>query len=426
MKKLLLLLSTVCLTGLHNYANAQWATWIPDSVNMAPGITKDVFYSLDNGSIKTESSSNWILAMSTSFSTAGVWANQAAGVRVFRTAKHASQWSTISYADTMVEQLFNPDTSWDYGALNAKAAAIFDYGWGKYNTVSHNVYGDSIFIIAQGNNYYQFIIDSMKGSTNDYYTRVAPLGLSNFTASTTFNKAPKFSNSNFIYVTATSMGLADTMREPAKNTWDILFTKYITPIAGAGGSITPYPVKGVLSNRGTKQARLVNIDVESVASNYATYPLVTPINTIGYDWKVFAAGVYTYPENLSYLVESKQGALWQIQFTGYSSATGIMNFNKRKLGAPTAINNVNNAATSFGVYPNPINNSAVISINSKVATQAVLQVTDLQGKIVISKNINIQNGMNALECNVSNLQTGNYILSVRGAKLQASQLITKQ
>ena len=425
MKKILLF-SAICIAAVSNVAKAQWATWAADSVNMAPSITNDVFYSLDNSTIKTEAGNNWILAFGTAFSTAGIWANHTAGVRVFRTGKNVSQWATITLADTALEQLFNPDTSWDYGALNAKAASTYDYGWGKYNTTLHNVYGDSIFIVAQANNYYQIAIDSMKGTTNDYYTRIAPVGTPAFTASYVFSKAPKYTASNFIYVKAGSMGLSDTTREPANNTWDILFTKYITRVPTGPGVFTAYPVKGVLGNRGTKTARVVGIPVNDVAATYASIPLNTTINNIGYDWKFFTGTMYTYPDSLSYLVESKGGSLWQIKFTGYSSATGIIKFNKRKLGAPTAITDVKNAVTSFGVYPNPVSNTATIALNSTKQTNGVLSLIDVQGKIVMQKNIQITNGLNAFELNLNNIQNGNYIMSIKGAGLSASQIITKQ
>jgi hypothetical protein len=421
MKKLLLvLLSVVVLKGTTT------AQWISDSVNMGPNITNDVFYSLGNSTVKTEGSANWILALSTSMSTAGIWANHSAGVRVFRTGKNVSQWNTITLADTALEQLFNPDTSWDYGALNAKSAAVYDYGWGTYNTVTHNVNGDSIFIVAQGNNFYQIAIDSMKGFTNDYYTRVAPVGSAMFTAPYVFKKAPKYSNSNFIYVKAGPMGLSDTTREPANNTWDVLFTKYITKIPDGAGGFVPYPVVGALSNRGTKTAKVTSVPVADLATTYASYPLNTTINNIGYDWKFFNGTIYTYPADQSYLVQSKDGSLWQMVFNGYSKATGVTNFNKRKLAFPAAINDVNNNATSFGVYPNPTNGTTLISITSKNKVDATLRIVDMQGKIVSNKNIQVQDGLNAFELNLSHLQAGNYLITLNGAALSANKLIIKQ
>jgi hypothetical protein len=420
MKKFIPIL-TICFILLSNISSAQW---IYDSVDMAPNITKDVFYNFENSTVHTQGNANWVIALGTSFSTAAIWANHTAGVRVFRTGKHVSDWNSISLADTALEQLFNPDTNWDYGAMNAKAVG-FNYGWGIYNTVNHNVYGDSIFIIAQGNNYYQLVVDSMLGLTNDYYTRVAPVGMSAFTGSNIFKKSPKFSNSNFIYVKAGAMGLSDTTREPNNAQWDILFTKYIATIPDGNGGFIPYPVKGVLSNRGTKTARIANVNVESVLSNFTTYPLNTVLNNIGFDWKVLNGSTFDIVEDLSYLVESKNGSLWQLEFTSYSGTTGIVGFNKRKLMGGLAINDVNNNATNFGVYPNPVNNNALLSLSSKSNLQAILTITDMQGKIISNKIISVQQGINGYNINMQSMQSGNYIVNISGKNLSASKIISK-
>ncbi len=423
MKKLLPFL-TIILIGFASTIQAQ--TWQADSINMNPGVTSDVFYSLNNGSVKTESNSNWILALGTSQYTAAIWANHTAGVRVFRTGKNVSQWSTITLADTALESLINPDTSWDTGALNAKAASAFDYGWGTYNTTTHNVYGDSIFIVAQANNFYQFVVDSMDGTKNDYYVRIAPVGMAQFTAPYTFAKAPKYTNSNFMYITAGMQGLKDTVREPAKDTWDLLFTNYIGTVALQGGGTGKYPVKGVLANRGTKTARIQVANVDTIATTYGSYPLNMMLSNIGSDWKIFNGAGYDYPQDLTYLVEAKDGSLWQMKFNGYSTASGKIKFDKRKLGAPLAINDVENNVASFGVYPNPIQDATIVSVDAKASANAILSVIDLQGKVVISRNFSINAGLNALQLSTSTLQTGNYLISIKGNGLSAAQMISKK
>lgn len=424
MKKTILLL-TLITTILSNVANAQWGTWVNDSVAMAPGITNDVFYNFTTRTVKTEGNSNWLLALGTSFSTAGIWANHSAGVKVYRTGKHVSQWSTITLADT-TQQLYNPDTSWDYGALNAKSAGIYDYGWGNYNTTVHNVYGDSIFIIGQGANYYQLVIDSMKGFTNDYYMRISPMGMSSVVIPYTFAKAPKFSNSNFIYVRSGSMGLADTAREPANNSWDILFTKYTTQVPIGGGATAPYNVMGVLSNRGLNTCRIQNVDLGEVATTYNNYTLNKKINNIGYDWKVFAGTAFSYPDSLSYLVKSVDSSLYQIKFTGYSSATGIVQFKTKKLAAPLNVSGVTKQVNSMSIYPNPVLNEALVSLEINKSSTAVLSLIDMQGKIVNTKNITLTNGLNAINVNMQNVQNGNYILQIANSEMRTSKLITKQ
>ena len=43
--------------------------------------------------------------------------------------------------------LYNSDTTWLNGAFDRNATGHPDYGWGVYNSQTHDVIGDSIFII---------------------------------------------------------------------------------------------------------------------------------------------------------------------------------------------------------------------------------------------------------------------------------------
>lgn len=59
-------------------------------------------------------------------------------MRLFRANKSAADWSTMTTADTTgifsspSNELFNSDTSWDFGAFNVtnNPADMFDLGWG--------------------------------------------------------------------------------------------------------------------------------------------------------------------------------------------------------------------------------------------------------------------------------------------------------
>ena len=48
----------------------------------------------------------------------------------------------------LTTSLHNSDTSWNYGAfISTQSNDMFDYGWGVYNIQTHNIVGDSLFII---------------------------------------------------------------------------------------------------------------------------------------------------------------------------------------------------------------------------------------------------------------------------------------
>lgn len=156
--------SLLILLGMVNHSNAQIPAWIEDTVSIAPNYANDVFYSLKNDEIRTEASKNWHLAFSLSIAdSAAVWANHNGGtsfVRVFNIHKDSSQWNTVTLGDTASADLvFNNDQGWFQGAFNAiPSADPFNYGWGKYDPTSHNIIGDSLFIVRANGVYYRVFI----------------------------------------------------------------------------------------------------------------------------------------------------------------------------------------------------------------------------------------------------------------------------
>ena len=101
MKKVIFTL--ISLMGIAGTAMAQWSV---DSVLMGAGSGNDVFYSLQNGTVKTEDSKNWHLAfvLGGAPDSAAVWANHNGGanfVKVYNVHKDFSQWSSITLADPL-------------------------------------------------------------------------------------------------------------------------------------------------------------------------------------------------------------------------------------------------------------------------------------------------------------------------------------
>src|SRR5204863_1348220 len=128
----------------------------------------------------------------------------------------------------------------------------FDLGWGVYDFVTHIVTGDSVYFIKLSTGFYKkFIIELL--TTGVYYFRWADLDGSNETTAslTKSNYSGKF----FAYFSiVNNMGID---REPIYNTWDLVFTQYL--------SITPfiYKVAGVLSNDSVFCAKAYPVDVNT-------------------------------------------------------------------------------------------------------------------------------------------------------------------
>jgi Secretion system C-terminal sorting domain len=413
-------------------SNAQ--TWVKDSLVMGSGQPNDVYYHLGTGLVKTESNQNWVLALSNQGGTkAGVFTNTRNGILCYNPHKPISAWSTITLADT-VQQQYNQDTCWYIGALNANAdGSPFDYGWGTYaGGPSHNVVGDSIYIIKQGTNFLKMRIDSLGGFTKNWTITVEAIGAPIPAQTLTFSAGTKFANSNFIYINVVQapppnfFAIVDTMREPANNTWDFVATKYrkllVTPPM-------PQNYTGILTNGKVKSVQVNSVPVDVTATNYATATYTPVINNIGADWKFFNGTSYDMDDTTnSYLIQSNDGSFYQIRFRAdaYAIATPLIRFEKRKVGSPVAINQINNIATSFGVYPNPAAADVMISLESKEATAAQIIITNVQGKTLFTQKANINQGLNAYNIPTAQLPAGNYIISIKGKQLSASQLFVKQ
>jgi hypothetical protein len=432
MKKFLSIVAGLTLS-LANTATAQ--TWLNDSVTMGVNKVNDVYYSCANGTVKTENNLNWILAFSMGSQTAGVWANQAtsAGVTVLNPHKSAASWASISLADTATSTLqLNGETSWGTGALNVNKnpGAQFDFGWGTYDLASHNVYGDSIFIIGKGGQFYKFIVDSLDGTTQTYYTRIAGLTMPFPTISNVFAKGTKYAKSNMMHITL-APGLKDTLRDPDNTSYEMIFTKYmgLTSLQGGGSAI--YPLVGVLTNSKISSTAVANPNFDTVlgATGIAGLTFTKAINNIGAAWKIFDGTTYSIAPDLSYVVKgtaADSNNYYQIKFTDYVSANGLIKFAKRKINFPAAVNTINNITSTMVIAPNPVANNATVILESTQANTANMQILNTQGQVLYNAPITVNAALNAYNINTSAWATGQYFVTIIGSNIKVTQAITKQ
>ena len=81
-------------------------------------------------------------------------------------------------------------------------------------------------------------------------------------------------------------------------------------------------------------------------------------------------------------------------------------------GANVSVKPVPNAAANtFSVYPNPAENTFNAVINSDNATSAILKIADVAGRVILTKQIAIQKGMQTIPVDVSRLSSGTYFVS---------------
>lgn len=69
-------------------------------------------------------------------------------------------------------------------------------------------------------------------------------------------------------------------------------------------------------------------------------------------------------------------------------------------------------AYQLSVYPNPVVGTAFISLETKVATDAKIMITDLTGRVVKSVSQSYEAGLHTTEWNTSDMQAGIYFVTV--------------
>jgi hypothetical protein len=108
----------------------------------------------------------------------------------------------------------------------------------------------------------------------------------------------------------------------------------------------------------------------------------------GYEWKPW--------EGMSMYI----GTHGRGYFKSTTLLTGTKNIASNKLNATVA--------------PNPTSDFTQISFTASKSGIAILSVYDLSGKVVLTQNIQIVNGANKAQLNVSGLKQGYYLASVSG------------
>lgn len=424
--------SSLLFVALLLSATAGAQAWVNDSVTMGPGYANDIWYSMENGGTPPATNKNWTLAFQTTvqgpYGNVSVWANHAQDtVSVWSLHKEAAgNFGLLSLVDTAGKtRLFNSPTSWNYGAFNRNAdtANQFDYGWGFYDQLdNHNVNGDSLYLMQAGTSLFQVWIEQYKTLPTDSSTwkfRIARLDGSEDT--TIYINRAFFANKNFAYYEARNRVVLD--REPASNTWDIVFTRY-TDSLDLGGGIGSNTTTGPLLNHGVTAARVLAVNPDTVS--YAPYPYSNALNAIGWDWKTapMGPGAWTVDSNRTYFIKTVSGDYYQLVFTSFTgSANSKTVFKKRKVAA-AAVRNINSAVSRFLVSPIPAGNEVSVMLDAaKALPGARLTLTDVAGSTVFAGSVSVGRGMNAYSINTAQLPAGTYVLSVRGDGIALSRKV---
>lgn len=410
MKKIYTLLSALFIVFA---VQAQTVT-----VSVGAQYANDVFYSFENGTVSTVSKSNWDIGFNTNSFSVSIIANNSSGVEVFTyTAGDTAAWSTLDTTGMTWMNMYNSIETWENGALARNQLGHPDYGWGIYNMGNHHIMGDSLFVIKTvSGDYKKLWIVEKNAVGNIWKFKYANLDGSSEQVITV--NAGMYDTKNFIYYSIDNNMVQD--REPASDTWDLLFTKYYD-------YTIPYNVTGVLAN----EAHVLIEEVSQAGLNQATFNtyteanFITDIHTVGSEWKEFNMSTMGYDVSDSTVFFSKSynsngdSIYHKFYFTNFTgSSVGDYIFNQSLL-LHTDIDSPS-ASNDMEVYPNPTQQNLTIDLGENEDTY--ISLFDLQGKLVYS----VKADKGQVQIPMDKMDNGVYFLNVKNAQTTYTEKIIKQ
>ena len=133
---------------------------------------------------------------------------------------------------------------------------------------------------------------------------------------------------------------------------------------------------------------------------------------------------------LTYTIKQRHGLAMGTQFKNKASiyfdynAPIVTNTTLNTLEPPTSVANVATPGEFFTLYPNPASNNYSLKINSKSAGKAMIVVSDLTGRAVISKSVLVTSGVQTFTESTNGLSAGVYFVSITlDGALQTQKLV---
>ena len=421
MKKFLL---SAAIIGSFVSANAQ-GPWIADSVSTGPQYVNRIYYSLENGQVGSVpySTRDWFIDVSAQ-QTVSIRINGGFNAALYKyTAGDTAAWSTLDTAGlgsgTNFLRVRDTEDSYFPSAFEIGATGHPNYGWGEYNSVTHVVVGNKLYIFKTVGGLWKKVWIQRHTVSSQFIIKVANLDGTGEEI-LTIAKAGITDKSFIHYSFATGTVYND---EPVIDSYDLIFTKMV----GLYNTTPNQAVTGVETNHGVLTAKAQGLPANNADVN--DYTLEETLNGIGSAWKNLNSSFQWFAyDSLSYFVQDVPGNIWQIRFTGFGGgSTGKYKFEKRKI-AYASINENNETVGAWNVFPNPAADFVSIVFNSNVADNATFNLLDLNGRTVMSENFSANTGINQFSIDLAskNLPAGIYVATLRaGNVLKTTKLIVQ-
>ncbi|WP_344822583.1 T9SS type A sorting domain-containing protein [Rurimicrobium arvi] len=415
---------SILVSALLATFSAQAQTSVSDTVILGSGYANQVWYRLPADEAGTQPKNNWDLAfrISGSMSSDIMVNNSGSGALWVYPKSGTSGWSSVDTTGLSTwSGLYNNETSW-LGAMGryTDASNPYDLGWGIYDMGTHNVVGDSIYIIkTQAGNFKKLIIEKLASST--YTFTYANLNGSDETTSIIAKSS--YTGKKYGYFSLDTKTALD--REPLNTDWDLVFGQYATGDYSSMG-IAGYTVTGVLANDTLKIAKAV-VD-PATRSSYTAFSSLTfsgNINGLGYNWKSTSGVV---KDSNVYFIRRNNGDIWKLYFTGWISGVsgnGSIIFTKERLSG-TSISEQVKSNTALALSPNPSQSGQMVQVVYHFETgvdNAQLLISDITGRIVHQTPLEKTAGLHVYGCNAP-LSAGTYFVQIHtGSEKSVQKLV---
>ncbi len=416
MKKSIFTLIIICISTIQVFGQSE-------TLSMGPGYANDLYYSFENGTIEEIARNNWDIAFYTPKFSAGILVNGGKGAYLYTyPTGDTSDWTAIdtSGIDETWKPIYNSPTVWEDGAFNVNATGHPDYGWGTYNMATHNLTGDSIYIIKIpfGENYIykKLWIVGKQSLANIYTIRYADLDGAN--EMTEAIEVAPYENKRFYYYSLTSNEGLD--REPESDTWDILFTKYMDLTEDNEGNWVPYLVTGATSNVDLYANKFY--PVADDFNNWFEMPFDSAKNVIGYNWKSFDMGTFTWQiaDSTAFFVQNYAGDVYKLTFESWEgSTTGNFVINK-SLVSIASVDDLNTETVKLTAYPNPASSVVNIMISEEAPYNSMI-IMNQSGQIVYQSDVTQIDLRNGYRIDLNGFSKGLYVIQLNGNNIQINQ-----
>lgn len=421
MKQFFLSVSGGVLLALLGVTSTAQVPMLPQEVIMGPGYANEVYYQFTTFNAYETPRTAWDLSFRTGPASGAVLINDGNNA-VLWTYPYAdtSGWAAVDTNDLYeYPPLYNDPDAWENGAFNRQSAGYPDYGWGVFDEGTQIITGDSIFIILLADGSWKKVWIVEKNTVeNTWLIRYANLDGSDYQEIT-------LDCNNYITKDMVGFNMQTNLPvdyQPVKESWDILFTKYMAwHPTGA-----PVIVTGVLSNPAIQAKKFYPVDPEF--NDWWDAPWDTGRSTIGWDWKYFDLNTFTYTilDSMVFYVWEQSGNVYRLKFTGFEGTTsGVIDFGIA-IVMGVGMNDNGQPEAELRIWPNPVQDILTMEILSRRhASDAVtVSILDMTGRILRTEKMAAT--QDQATWNLSSLEPGTYLLTVRVGNESSTRKFVKR